>query len=124
MSPNTSCGSPRDYLAIHLKVSANEIAVRLTTNFGWRWSIPGPYLDFYDRTMAGLQCCLKIRNLTTAAIAALETIMNQDSATASARVAAAEALLNRAWGRPTQPVAGDCEDGPVEIVVTWGGAGL
>ena len=61
------------------------------------------------------------RQYTPAAIAALEGIMNETTAPASARVAAAEALLNRAWGRPTQPVGGDEEAGPVELVVTWGG---
>ena len=30
-------------------------------------------------------------------------------------VAAATALLDRAWGKPTQPIAGDDEAGPVRI---------
>ena len=59
------------------------------------------------------------RQYTPAAIAALEGIMNEATAPASARVAAAEALLNRAWGRPTQPLAGDEDAGPVEIVIRW-----
>ena len=33
----------------------------------------------------------------------------------AARVAAATALLDRAWGKPTQPIAGDDEAGPVRI---------
>ncbi len=61
------------------------------------------------------------RKHTPQALTALASIMNQDSAPASARVAAAEALLNRAWGRPTQPIAGDDEAGPVEYVIRWGG---
>jgi len=59
------------------------------------------------------------RAFTPQAIATLVTIMDQDNAPASARVAAAEALLNRGWGRPTQPIAGDEDVGPVEIVVSW-----
>ena len=63
------------------------------------------------------------RRSTPAAIEALENIMNQATAPASARVAAAEALLNRAWGRPTQPVSGDEDAGPVEFVIRWGEPG-
>jgi hypothetical protein len=36
-------------------------------------------------------------------------------------VAAASALLDRGWGRPTQPIAGDGER-PVAIHFTWGDA--
>ena len=35
----------------------------------------------------------------------------------AARVRAAEALLDRGWGKPTQPVDGDGEGGP--ITITW-----
>lgn len=38
----------------------------------------------------------------------------------SARVSAAEALLNRGWGKPTQPISGDDEAPPIaltEIVI-------
>lgn len=33
----------------------------------------------------------------------------------SARVSAAEALLNRGWGKPTQPVSGDDEMPPLQV---------
>ena len=59
------------------------------------------------------------RQYTPAAIAALEGVMSSATAPAAARVAAAEALLNRAWGKPTQPLAGDDDFGPVEFVVSW-----
>jgi hypothetical protein len=55
------------------------------------------------------------RQYTPQAIEALQTIMNEQEAPASARVAAAEALLNRGWGRPTQPIGGDSEAGPITI---------
>ncbi|MDI3298260.1 MAG: hypothetical protein QJR08_03720 [Bacillota bacterium] len=35
-----------------------------------------------------------------------------------ARIAAAEALLDRGFGKPTQPLAGDPEMPPLQIVVT------
>lgn len=47
---------------------------------------------------------------TETAINVLAGIMNQPSAPGTARVAAANALLDRGWGKPTQPVSGD-EDG-------------
>ena len=59
------------------------------------------------------------RQYTPAAIAALEGVMSSPTAPAAARVAAAEALLNRAWGKPTQPLAGDDDAGPVRIVCSW-----
>jgi hypothetical protein len=51
----------------------------------------------------------------------LQTIMTEQQAPASARVAAAEALLNRGWGRPTQPVAGDGDAEPVQLLMGWAG---
>src|SRR4030088_2714237 len=40
----------------------------------------------------------------------------------SARVAAASALLDRGWGRPTQPIAGDGHMPPVGLTVEDKGA--
>jgi hypothetical protein len=62
------------------------------------------------------------RQHTPQAIEALQSIMNEQQAPASARVAAAEALLNRGWGKPTQMIAGDEGAGPVELVVRWAGS--
>lgn len=59
------------------------------------------------------------RQHTPAALAALRDIMSDQKAPPSARVAASEALLNRAWGRPTQMIAGDEDAGPVEMIVSW-----
>lgn len=41
---------------------------------------------------------------TAAALQTLVDIMKDTTSREQARVAAAEALLNRAWGKPTQPV--------------------
>ena len=56
------------------------------------------------------------------AIKTLATIMRSKKELARTRVAAAEALLNRAWGKPTQPVADGSDDElralfPTEIVI-------
>lgn len=50
------------------------------------------------------------RNHTEAAINTLAGI-SSNGKSESARVAAAEALLNRGWGKPAQPIEGT-EDGP------------
>lgn len=57
------------------------------------------------------------RSHTESAIKVLAGIMNQDQAPAAARVAAAEALLNRGWGKPTTTV----EAGPelAKILFAW-----
>jgi hypothetical protein len=41
----------------------------------------------------------------------------RDGDTSHARIAAANALLDRGWGRPTQPLAGDA-DNPVVVNIT------
>jgi hypothetical protein len=52
------------------------------------------------------------RSHTEAAINCLAGIMNKDSAPESARVAAANALLDRGWGKPAQAIIGGDEDDP------------
>jgi hypothetical protein len=54
------------------------------------------------------------RSHTEAALRTLAGIMTQGDAPASARVQAAEALLNRGWGKPTQPISGD-EENPLTL---------
>ena len=50
---------------------------------------------------------------TVEAVEALAAVMRDASASHSARVSAATALLDRGHGRPTQPVAGDDQMPPV-----------
>ncbi len=50
------------------------------------------------------------------AIRTLAHIAKQPKSPPAARVAAAEALLNRGWGKPTQPLAGDDSLPPLEII--------
>lgn len=50
------------------------------------------------------------RKHSRAAIRTLAAIMNQADGPATARVSAAQALLDRGWGKAAQPLAGD-EDG-------------
>jgi hypothetical protein len=57
------------------------------------------------------------KKYTPQALKTLANIMNNEKAPPSARVQAASVLLDRAWGKPMQPVSGD-SDGPliVEII--------
>ncbi len=47
------------------------------------------------------------RSHTERAIQVLQGIMDQPDAPHAARVAAANSILDRGWGKPTQPIAGD-----------------
>lgn len=55
---------------------------------------------------------------TEAAINCLVGVM-ENSTSDPARVSAAQALLDRGWGKAAQPVDGDGEGGPVQLTVTW-----
>jgi hypothetical protein len=56
---------------------------------------------------------------TETALNVLAGVMNQPDAPASAKVAAAEALLSRGWGKPAQAVTGgDEDDNPLRLIVT------
>lgn len=52
---------------------------------------------------------------TDSAIAALVGVMNQPSSPPAAIVSAASALLDRGWGKPTQPIGGDDEFDPIRM---------
>ncbi|KJC34149.1 hypothetical protein UB31_38725 [Bradyrhizobium sp. LTSP849] len=54
------------------------------------------------------------RSRTESAINVLSAIMLRETANAFARVAAANAILDRGWGRPVQPLATD--HGPMELL--------
>src|SRR5258708_14797794 len=54
------------------------------------------------------------RTHTEAAIAALAKIMQKEDSADQTVITAAVALLDRAWGRPTQPIAGDDEVPPIK----------
>lgn len=55
------------------------------------------------------------RSHTTGAIKVLAGIMNEKKAPAAARVTAAQALLDRGWGKAPQPMTGEDGDGPIRI---------
>lgn len=65
----------------------------------------------------------RVRDLARAqtenAIATLVRIMENGKAPAAARVSAASTILDRGWGKPTQPVDGDGEGGAIlqEVVM-------
>lgn len=64
---------------------------------------------------------LNIRSLarqhTEAAIKTLHTVMHQKDAPPAARVQAAQALLDRGWGKPTQHVEADITVNPWQEIV-------
>lgn len=53
------------------------------------------------------------RKHTEAALKTLVGIMNQKSAPPAARVAAANSLIDRGWGKATQPISGDEDGAPI-----------
>jgi hypothetical protein len=60
------------------------------------------------------------RGHTETAVNILAGIMQQKDAPPSARIAAACALLDRGWGRPTQPIAGDDDHDAVRVrTISW-----
>jgi hypothetical protein len=58
------------------------------------------------------------RSHTRAALTVLAAIMNKDGAPEAARVAAANALLDRGWGKPTQALSAD-PDNPFKLEISW-----
>ena len=57
------------------------------------------------------------RSHTETALKTLAGIMRQPEAPAAARVAAANSLLDRGWGKPSQPISGD-EDNPLRVAIS------
>ena len=57
------------------------------------------------------------RMQTHTAVRVLTGIMREPRSGPNARVAAAEALLNRGWGKPSQPVTGADGEGSVQIII-------
>jgi hypothetical protein len=55
------------------------------------------------------------RSHTRTAIAVLARIMRSENATPAARVSAANALLDRCWGKATQPLGG-VDDGTLQVI--------
>lgn len=56
---------------------------------------------------------------TESAINTLVGIMQQPQAPESARVAAANSLMDRGWGKAAQIIAGDEDEGPVKLEIAW-----
>lgn len=54
------------------------------------------------------------RSHTETALSTLAGIA-QNGTSESARVAASVALLDRGWGKPTQPISGDEDGAPIQI---------
>jgi hypothetical protein len=54
------------------------------------------------------------REHTEVALNALIEVVTSDKTSDTARVTAAQALLDRGWGKPTQPISGDDEAPPIQ----------
>lgn len=52
---------------------------------------------------------------TERAVQTLAGIMDNPQSPPAARVTAAEALLSRGWGKPTQPISGDEDEPPIRL---------
>ena len=59
------------------------------------------------------------RSHTETAIKVLAGIMNQSKAPPASRVAAAQALLDRGWGKAAQAMAGPDGESPPELIITY-----
>lgn len=57
------------------------------------------------------------RQHTESAIKVLAGIMNQPTSPEAARISAANSLMDRGWGKATQPIAGDDEMAAVRIAL-------
>jgi hypothetical protein len=55
------------------------------------------------------------RSYTRTALNVLVGVMRSKDATAAAKVSAANAILDRGWGKATQPV-GNSDDGALELI--------
>lgn len=60
------------------------------------------------------------RALTEEAINTAAEIMRNPEETGTARMSAVNAILDRGWGKPTQPLDGDGEGGPIKVqAIEW-----
>ena len=57
------------------------------------------------------------REHTETALSALVSVVTDDDNPPAAIVAAATALLDRGWGKPTQPISGDDEMPPISAEI-------
>jgi hypothetical protein len=99
------CSKPR-----LLRTGLNQVTVHLANG---RWA-PGRSGNPGGRPGGVAEVRELARRHTVEAIECLLKEL-RDGDTSHARIAAANALLDRGWGRPTQPLAGDREEPPIGI---------
>lgn len=71
--------------------------------------LPGGQVQQMSKSLTEIRSAA--RGHTATALNVLAKIMTNETSPEAARIAAANSLLDRGWGKPTQPVSGD-EDGP------------
>src|SRR5437660_6203640 len=74
----------------------------------------GNGLSMKAKSKAAAEIKALARKHSKAAIKVLASIMNQADGPATARVSAAQALLDRGWGKAAQPIAG--EEGGLAVI--------
>lgn len=88
------------------------------TKFKRRTELPDPVHERMPRETLRHPTLVEIQSLardkTEAALNVLAAIMYRETANPFARVAAANAILDRGWGRPVQPLATNAA--PLELV--------
>src|ERR1700761_6714720 len=82
---------------------------------GWPARRPAMTRKFMAKVQSKAAAQIKAlaRKHSRAAIKTLAAIMNQADGPPTARVSAAQALLDRGWGKAAQPLAGDADGLPV-----------
>ena len=97
---------------LHLRTGLDQVMTRRTNG---QWA-PGQSGNPGGRPGGVAEVRELARTHTADAIACLVQEMTNGD-TSHARIAAANAILDRAWGRPTQAIAGDAEAPPVQLSV-------
>src|ERR1700685_2448460 len=81
--------------------------------------IPHPAVMSMSKTMSKSKTVTEIRSLarshTRTALNVLVGVMRSKDATATAKVSAANAILDRGWGKATQAI-GNSDDGALELI--------
>ena len=71
------------------------------------------------RTKATMEIRSMARGYTAKCVQVLAGLMTNEQTPPNTRVQAAMALLDRGWGKPVQGVAGEPDEPPVRVVVTY-----
>jgi hypothetical protein len=104
--PPSRTSEPTDFPTIAFRSAARDLVKDTET-------------DKRESKVAKAKALTSVRSLarshTRTAISVLAKIMRSENATPAARVSAANALLDRGWGKATQPLGG-VDDGTLRLI--------